>query len=216
MNMKMRIVVPWICAVAGWGCSSSDVVNYGPPGGLVGKKLPSRTNASSGGVADAGSSSGGSGSGATGSGSSSGVGGSAGVDSGSGLDGSRTAGGGGPPDAGCPVSWSKQIFPALISTGKAKCSDSGCHGSGLQSPPMTDDPATTYETLASYIMVISPTRLPYISPGNADPKQSGIECNLSGSDCGPQMPLVANGAQTLALSDLQMVDTWIKCGSPNN
>jgi hypothetical protein len=126
------------------------------------------------------------------------------------------AGGGALADGGsCAVSWTTQIAPGMAPGGKWKCADSTCHG-GLQGPKMTADPAATYASLASYTTQFAPRMLRYIDPGNTDPAASGIECNLSGATCGNQMPLTFNGAQPLSSQELADLDTWIRCGAPEN
>jgi hypothetical protein len=115
----------------------------------------------------------------------------------------------------CAVSWSADIFPSTKSTGKWRCADSACHG-GLQSPKMTDDASATYASLARYRMVLAPKMLLYVVPGSTDPTQSGIECNLAGTSCGNRMPIVTNGARLPTAQELKTLDTWVRCGSPEN
>jgi hypothetical protein len=171
------------------GCSSLDNTNYGPPGGLTGKKLP---------LPSGGSTSGSSG-------------GSSGGASDAGASDSAPAGA-----SDCGVSWTNEIFPQMITSGSWKCGDtSSCHG-GVQSPSMTADPTTTYDNLAAYTMRLAPQPLPYVMPGDPDPSKSGIECNLTSSACGNRMPLTSNGARHLNAQEAQTLDTWVRCGSPNN
>ena len=119
-------------------------------------------------------------------------------------------------DAGpCAVSWSTDIFPNMMSTGAWRCAQSSCHG-GFQAPKMSDDPAVTYAALTGYTMVPPAPSIPYVLPGNTDPTASGIECNLSGSTCGQQMPLTQNGASHLTSDEIAKLDTWVKCGAPEN
>lgn len=129
---------------------------------------------------------------------------------------------GGAPDAGppidagpCSVSWSSQIFPSMMSTGKWKCAQSSCHG-GLQAPKMSDDPGTSYASLVSYVLPAPAPALPYLLPGETNPAKSGIECNLSGTTCDSRMPLTQNGATILDANDIATLDTWVKCGAPDN
>ncbi len=127
----------------------------------------------------------------------------------------------GPADAGsgaCAVSWATQIFPSTTATGAWKCAEAtSCHG-GLQGPKMTSDPSATYKTLSTYVMQNAPQALPYVLPGNTDPTKSGLVCNVSGSNCGPQMPLagVVTGTAALTPQEITMVTTWVACGAPNN
>jgi hypothetical protein len=81
---------------------------------------------------------------------------------------------------------------------------------------MTTDPTATYETLAGYTLPPPGPQLPYLLPNATDPTKSAIECNLSGTSCDAQMPLVQNGATALSTADVTMLDTWVKCGAPNN
>jgi hypothetical protein len=177
------------------GCSDSGV-SYGPPGGLSGKSLPQPTQSSpgpaaspeGGSVADAGSRSRDAGS----------TDGAAAIDSGA-----------------CPVSWSTQLFPNMTATGRWKCGDSTCHG-GFQSPKVTADPRTTYAAFAAFTMTPPAPAIPFVLSGGIDPGQSGIECNLGSTACGAQMPLTQAGAQPLTKADVTMLDTWVKCGAPEN
>jgi hypothetical protein len=137
------------------------------------------------------------------------------------------AGGGGDSvvtgDAGpCQTSWSKDIY--VNATGAWDCTNTAqCHG-GLQPPRMTADPSGTYATLVAYTLQMSPKKLPngsplpFIQPGSTDPTVSGIECLLAGNTCGTQMPNSLNGVTGTPLTQAQIlnIDSWVKCGSPNN
>jgi hypothetical protein len=129
------------------------------------------------------------------------------TDSGGGTDGTTPGDGG-----NCSVSWSKDIFSNMLPTAQWQCASSSCHG-GITSPKITSDPAATYGSLSSYKMKAS--GLPFIAPGVTDPSKSGIECNLSGS-CGTQMPITGGGAQQATSQQITSIDTWVKCGAPNN
>jgi hypothetical protein len=173
-------------AVCASGCSSLDSVNYGPSDGLKGEMPPPAVLGDSGEGVDS-------------------------SDDGS-SDATITPMDAGPP---CAVSWATDVFPKMMSTGTWRCADSSCHG-GFQSPKMSDDSSATYNSLASYRMVIAPQHLLYILTGSTDPTQSGIECNLSGTSCGNRMPIVTNGAQLPTAQDIMTLDTWVRCGSPKN
>ena len=178
------------------GCSDSGV-SYGPPGGLSGKSLPQPTQSSPG---PAGSPEGGTVADA---------GGSRARDAGS-TDGAMAI------DSGaCSVSWSTQLFPNMTATGRWKCGDSTCHG-GFQSPKVTADPRTTYAAFTAFTMTPPAPAIPFVLSGATDPSQSGIECNLGSTACGAQMPLTQAGAQPLTRADVTMLDTWVKCGAPEN
>ncbi len=149
-----------------------------------------------------------------------------------------TLSGGGPPPAGtgamvdaspvvdagpapavdaspCAVSWSTQIFVSMTATGKWKCGDSSCHG-GFQSPKVTTDPRATYAAFAAFTMTPPAPAIPFVLAGSTTPGQSGIECNLSSAACGAEMPLTQTGAHALTASDVTTLDTWVRCGAPNN
>ncbi len=194
--------------LAGWGLTlgcSSDSTHYGPPGGLTGKFLPMPTD-----VPDAASP------------------GDVASDASAGSPSEPTDAGTTPPldasseaastvDAApaCSVSWSGQIFPKMSASGAWKCADSSCHG-GFQSPKIGTDARAAYASLAAYKTQFAPTTLPYILPDSTDPQASAIECNLSGTACGPQMPVTSSGAQLLKSQDIATIDTWVRCGAPNN
>ncbi|HEY8041803.1 MAG TPA: hypothetical protein VIF15_18495 [Polyangiaceae bacterium] len=120
----------------------------------------------------------------------------------------------GPPaEAGaCSVSWSKDLFANMASAGQWQCGSSSCHG-GITAPKIASDAPTTYGNLAAYKMKAS--GLPYILAGSTDPTKSGIECNLSGS-CGTRMPITGGGAQQATAAQITAIDTWVKCGAPDN
>ena len=191
---------PWAtglvgCALGGAACSSDPGVTFGPPGGLSGKVLPqptlsggSSTPADAGAAPDAETVV---------------AAGDAGVATGA-LDASP-----------CAVSWSAQIFPNMAATGKWKCGDSSCHG-GFQSPKVTSDPRGTYAAFAAFTMTPPAPAVPFVRAGSTTPSQSGIECNLSSTACGAQMPLTQTGAQALTAAEVTMLDTWVRCGAPNN
>ncbi len=177
-------------AMAAAGCSDGGVL-YGPPGGLAGKSLPQPTLSTGSGEpqTDGGT-----------------VADAALVDEGAGPSGDASP---------CAVSWSAQIFVNMTAAGRWGCTDSSCHG-GQQSPKMTSDAKATYASLAAFTMRPPAKAVPFILPGSSDPSQSGLECNLSGNTCGPQMPLTQAGAQPLTKEDVAMIDAWVKCGAPNN
>jgi hypothetical protein len=104
------------------------------------------------------------------------------------------------------------VFPILKSSGDGKCASAACHG-GASTPTITDaDPAGTYATLAAYAV----NGAAYIVAGDSNPADSSFECNLgiAQPSCGllamPQSP----GA--LSAADRQTIDTWVRCGAPQN
>jgi hypothetical protein len=116
-------------------------------------------------------------------------------------------------DAGaCAVSFKTDVLGAF---GKStpQCSLPSCHGGASpQYPPRIDpgDPASMYPELAAFKLS---NGKPYLNPCSTDPAASSLECNLAAAGgCGTHMP---QGGQ-LAAEDLTKIDTWVKCGAPNN
>jgi len=195
-------------------CGGEVDTPFGPPNGIVGRSAPQPGNpggsSGSGSGSSSGSSSGsgsGSGSSSGGSGSGSGSGGDAGSGSGGG-----DAGDGGQMTQNCTVSWKTQVFPLFMSTGPGQCASAACHG-GTNPPTIADnDPATSLQNLQKYTI----NGKQYVATGSTDPAGSSIECNLGMVTpvCGlAQMP-EAPGA--LDAAQRTTIDTWVKCGAPNN
>lgn len=114
-------------------------------------------------------------------------------------------------DAGpCTVSFKTDILGAFQA---ANCQTAGsCHGGA--SPPNQPrieptDPGIWHE-FASF--KLSNGRL-YINPCSTDPAQSTIACNVSQTaPCGSIMPPGIG----LSADVVTKVETWLKCGAPNN
>jgi len=51
----------------------------------------------------------------------------------------------------------------------------------------------------------------YVSQSSADPRDSGIVCNLGGA-CGVRMPIGSQASN----EDIALVEEWLACGAPNN
>ena len=172
-----------------------DDPNYGAPNALAGEKQPPTSNA----LKNGGGSSGGG-------------------------EGGTSSGGAAQPicvksggtliaDAGpCSVSFKTDILGAFGAS-SPQCSTAGCHGANPPIyPPHIDpgDPAGMYTTFSQFTLSNS---APYINPCSTDPTKAGIECNLAQTGgCGQHMP---QGGQ-LAADAITKIDTWLKCGSPNN
>ena len=121
------------------------------------------------------------------------------------------------PGTDCTVKFSTDIFPNMAATAAWQCaSEMGCHGgkNPASQPVITTDPKTTWENFRQFANIDS-TR-PYINPCSTDPATSTFLCNViqgTGS-CGKPMPLTPG-----APVDVQAratIETWIKCGAPNN
>jgi hypothetical protein len=116
-------------------------------------------------------------------------------------------------DAGpCTVSFKTDILGALGAAQPA-CTSTTCHGG--QSPPNppridTGDPAGMYTEFEGFKLSNGAA---YINPCSTDPTKAGLECNFTTANaCGSHMP---QGGQ-LAADAITKIDTWLKCGSPNN
>jgi hypothetical protein len=117
-------------------------------------------------------------------------------------------------DAGaCSVSFSKQI---LDSFGLANCGTTNCHGGATpRNEPGIDpgDPGATWQHLQAFTIS---TGKPYINPCSTDDTASSMGCNMiaegQAGACGVHMP---SGAQ-LPADAITNINTWLKCGSPNN
>jgi hypothetical protein len=118
-------------------------------------------------------------------------------------------------DGSCSVKWSTDLIPLFGEDGGWGCSKGGsCHG-GVAAPFVNNnDPRQAYDQLRAYTVIRGPTR-PYINPCSLDPNDSTFLCNMAPpgpNACGSPMP---KGAPSLP-ADLQKLETWIRCGSPNN
>ena len=201
-----------LVGVAG-ACGGEVDPTYGPPNGLekVQPPAPGNGSTSSGGSSSGGSSSGGSSSGSSGTTSSSG-----GTTSSSGGSSSGSSSGSSGGDSGvttnCAVSWKTNVFPLFESTGTGACGNAACHG-GTNPPTVVDnDPATTYKNLSVYNI----NGKPVFKTGDTTPSDSSIECDL-----GMQTPICGIAAMpeapgVLAGADRTTIDTWVKCGAPDN
>jgi hypothetical protein len=110
----------------------------------------------------------------------------------------------------CNVSF-KTILAAFKT---ANCQTAGsCHGG--DSPPNQpridpDNPAAMWSVFAAF--KLSNGKL-YINPCSTDPQESTIACNVNvGAPCGSVMP----PGQGLPPNVVADIETWLKCGSPNN
>ncbi|HEY8088246.1 MAG TPA: hypothetical protein VIF09_10385 [Polyangiaceae bacterium] len=193
-------------------CGGEVDPTYGPPNGLdkVQPPTPGNGSTSSGGSTSGGSSSGSSSSGSSGTTSSSG--GTTSSSGGHPADGGASSGGDGQVTQSCTVSWKTNVFPLFESTGAGTCGNAACHG-GTNPPTVVDnDPATTYKNFSVYNI----NGKPVFKTGDANPSDSTIECDL-----GIQTPICGIAAMpeapgVLAAADRTTIDTWVKCGAPNN
>lgn len=113
----------------------------------------------------------------------------------------------------CPVSFKNDVLPAL---GRSTCTQTACHGGPTPpSPPRIEpsDAPAMWQLFASFKM--NAGGLPYINPCEKDKAKSGIACNLYATGfCGVQMPL--GGSPPTPQADIDKIEQWLACGSPNN
>lgn len=113
----------------------------------------------------------------------------------------------------CTVSFSKDILPAF---GTAHCADVGCHGGVTPANQPRVEPGDALLTWTAFQGRTLSDGKPYINPCSLDDKQSGMACNLYATGqagaCGVHMP---QGGQ-IASDAIPKIETWLKCGSPNN
>ena len=111
----------------------------------------------------------------------------------------------------CAVSFSKDILAAF---GTADCSNPNCHGGATpRNEPRiepSDGPAMWQEFQAFTIS----TGKPYINPCSTDDTTSAMYCNVlaAPATCGVHMPSTGQ----LPTDAVTKIQTWIKCGAPNN
>ena len=167
-------------------CGGETDTNYGPPGGLRNAQLPSPTGTGTG----------------TGTG-----GKDSGAPNDSGMGGDVTT-------MNCTVSWKTQIYPKMQGAGTWKCSDTACHGGNTPPAISATDATAAYNSLKGYVI----NGKPYFAVGNTDPAASSFECNLKGTCGAAAMPIPGGGGGATAATGAEIadVDTWLKCGSPNN
>lgn len=135
-------------------------------------------------------------------------------------DGGTSSGGGAAPECvkaggalvdggACAVSF-KTILAAFKT---ANCQTAGCHGGATpQNLPRIDpdDPNGMWAEFASFKLSNGKV---YINPCSTDPAQSTIGCNVNlAASCGSVMP-PGVGLPANVVTD---IETWLKCGAPNN
>ena len=112
----------------------------------------------------------------------------------------------------CTVSWTNDVFPMLESTGSGACGSATCHANGAQAPTIIDgNAAGTYNSLKGYTII---NGKPYIAPGDTNLADSTMDCDLVTATCGANRMPLAPGV--LSTAQLTTIDTWVKCGAPQN
>ena len=175
----------------------ADDPKFGAPNALAGQKQPGST-------ADNARPGGGSTSGGEGGAGSSGTGPRCVQSGGAIVD-------GGP----CTVSFTKDVLAAFGAV-NATCGISGCHGGATPAnlPPI--DPGNASGNMYDEFQKFTASNgKPYINPCSTDPAQSAIACNVNkAAPCGALMP--QGNANGLPADVVTKLETWLKCGSPNN
>jgi hypothetical protein len=121
-------------------------------------------------------------------------------------------GDGGGQNLNCAVSFKTDLHPLMLN-GAWKCGTANCHQVGATEPPIASDPGAAYTALVAR----RTGGKPYFNPNSTDPAQSTFLCNLKGeAGCGTKMPIVGTGATAPTPEELTKVETWVKCGAPNN
>jgi hypothetical protein len=114
--------------------------------------------------------------------------------------------------APCAVSFEKDVLPAL---GRSTCAQTACHGGASPpTPPRIEpgDPKGMWDEFAGFKMNGG---MPYINPCSTDKTKAGLACNLYATGaCGVKMP--SGGQPQMPQEDIDKIDAWLECGSPNN
>lgn len=113
----------------------------------------------------------------------------------------------------CAVSFKTDILGAF---GLANCATANCHGGATPRNVPRIEPSDGPGMWQEFQAFTISTGKPYINPCSVDGTTSTIGCNLIAEGqaglCGVHMP---SGAQ-LPAEAVTKINTWLKCGSPNN
>ena len=180
-------------------CGGETDSRYGPPDGLVGRQAPQPTATTTTTMTSTGTTP-----------PPPADGGEAGTLPGN--DSGTTGGDTGTGTGNCAVSWANDVFPMLESTGSGGCGSTLCHANGTRPPYVLDgNAAGTYNTFKGYTII---NGKPYIAPGDTNVADSTIDCDLVAGTCGANKMPLAPGV--LSTAQLTTIDTWVKCGAPQN
>ena len=124
------------------------------------------------------------------------------------------AAGGALADAGtCAVTFSKDVLGAF---GTADCANALCHGGATPRNEPRIEPSDGPTMWLEFQAFTLSNGKPYINPCSTDETQSAMACNVlaagAAGACGTHMP--SNGQ--LPAAAVTAIQTWLKCGSPNN
>ncbi|MFO0675583.1 MAG: hypothetical protein U0169_03555 [Polyangiaceae bacterium] len=112
----------------------------------------------------------------------------------------------------CNVQFARDLYPRIMPDGGWRCAASACHGGANGPAPKID--TTTPESVLTALRGSDPIGgIPYLPAGNRDPAKASMYCNLARScDQVPAMP----PSPPLVPSEVCALETWIKCGAPQN
>ena len=112
----------------------------------------------------------------------------------------------------CAVSFKTDVLGAIGAATPA-CTLASCHGGVTPPNPPRVDPGLPAEMYAEWSKFKMSDGKPYINPCSTDDKAAGLACNVAATGgCGSHMP---QGGQ-MAQDAITKLETWLKCGSPNN
>jgi hypothetical protein len=122
-----------------------------------------------------------------------------------------TAGGKVLDGGACTVSFRTDILAAF---GAANCQTAGtCHGGATPPNQPRIDPGDGPGMWNEFAAFKLSNGKPYINPCSQDPAQASIACNVNATTpCGAVMPPGVG----LPADVVTKIETWLKCGSPNN
>jgi len=110
----------------------------------------------------------------------------------------------------CAVTFSKDVLGAF---GTAGCANPNCHGGVVPRNEPRIEPSDAPAMWQEFQAFTISNGKPYINPCSTDDKQSMMACNLyASSACGVHMPTTGQ----LTPDVITTIETWLKCGAPNN
>ena len=113
----------------------------------------------------------------------------------------------------CAVSFAKDVLAAF---GTADCANPQCHGGTTPRNEPRIEPADAPAMWQEFQAFTISTGKGYINPCSTDDTQSAMACNLLAAGapgaCGTHMPSTGQ----LPAAAVTKIQTWLKCGAPNN
>lgn len=113
----------------------------------------------------------------------------------------------------CAVSFKTDVLGAF---GTADCANPNCHGGVTPRNEPRIEPSDAPAMWQEFQAFTISNGKPYINPCSTDDKLSMMGCNLYAAGapgaCGVHMPTTGQ----LAPDVITKIETWLKCGAPNN